>query len=259
MEDFNPYESPRVVESPVSGRAAGWDGAFASAHTRAVFAMSLLGVTIFTSLLAMYSNWLQYSVLDQMKHGIRLPTEVLLAGDRRHATIGVGVLIVFVLTVIAFLMWTYRAYKNLPALGAKGLEHTPGWAVGWYFVPIANLAKPYSVTAEIVRHSNPEGVGVNARAISTANVGRWWATYIISGGLGWMARTMINGGAESHSIDSMMSGFATDMVGDLIRIVAAVFAIMLISQVDKNQERRFQLISEQQAGQPHIVPNGFPY
>jgi hypothetical protein len=51
MEDFNPYESPRVVESPASRRVAGWGGVFVSAHTRAVFAMSLLGITIFMSLL----------------------------------------------------------------------------------------------------------------------------------------------------------------------------------------------------------------
>jgi Domain of unknown function (DUF4328) len=39
-------------------------------------------------------------------------------------------LIGFVLTGIVFLMWIHRAYSNLPALGARNLETSPGWAVG---------------------------------------------------------------------------------------------------------------------------------
>jgi uncharacterized protein DUF4328 len=202
---------------------------------------------------------LQYTLLDQVKHGKQFPLDVLLANDRRHQAIVGAELIVLVLTAIAFLMWTYRAYKNLPALGAQGLEHTPGWAVGWYFVPIANLVKPYSVTVEIVRHSNPEGIGSNARRISTANVGRWWAAYLIAGVVGWIAGTMVTNGAASHSMDSMMNGVGTAIVGKLISIIAAIFAIMLIAQVDKNQERRFQVVSEQDSAAPQPGLGGYPF
>ncbi len=221
--------------------------------------MSLLGIAILASLLVIYSNCLQYALLDQIKHGKRFPIDVLLANDQRHATISGAELIVVVLTAIAFLMWTYRAYKNLPALGARGLEHTPGWAVGWYFVPFANLVKPYSVTVEVVRHSNPDGIGAGARRISTANVGRWWAAYLIAGVVGWLAGMMFASGVATHSIDSMMTGIGIAIVGKLISIIAAVFAILLIAEVDKNQERRFQVVSEQTNQPSQNLAGQYPF
>jgi hypothetical protein len=115
------------------------------------------------------------------------------------------------------------------------------------------------VTVEIVRHSNPEGIGANARRISTANVGRWWAAYLIAGVVGWIAGMMVTSGAGSHSLDSMMTGVGAAIVSKLISITAAVFAILLISQVDKNQERRFDVVSGQEVARPQIVPEAFPF
>jgi len=53
------------------------------------------------------------------------------------------------LTIIPFLMWVYRANWNAHALGAVGMRYRPGWAVGWYFIPIASLWMPYRVMREI--------------------------------------------------------------------------------------------------------------
>ena len=50
---------------------------------------------------------------------------------------------------ILFLMWVYRANYNVRCLGARDLRFTPGWSVGWFFVPIANLWKSYQVMKEI--------------------------------------------------------------------------------------------------------------
>src|SRR5688572_5676802 len=47
--------------------------------------------------------------------------------------------LVLVVSIIVVGMWIYRAHANLSDAGVDGLEFTPGWAVGWYFIPIANL------------------------------------------------------------------------------------------------------------------------
>jgi hypothetical protein len=41
----------------------------------------------------------------------------------------------YIFTVIFFLIWQHRSYKNLDPLRARNLEHTPGWAVGYWFIP----------------------------------------------------------------------------------------------------------------------------
>src|SRR4030095_10643316 len=37
--------------------------------------------------------------------------------------------------IIPFLIVLHRAYANLSPLKARNLEFSPGWAVGWWFIP----------------------------------------------------------------------------------------------------------------------------
>jgi hypothetical protein len=57
--------------------------------------------------------------------------------------------VVLVASVVVFLLWVYRSNTLARALGASAMEHTPGWSVGWFFVPVANLFMPYFVMKEI--------------------------------------------------------------------------------------------------------------
>ncbi len=62
-----------------------------------------------------------------------------------------------IVTGIAFLKWIYRAYKNIKGFGAEGLRFSPGWAVGYYFIPILSLIRPVQVMSEIWRASDDPG------------------------------------------------------------------------------------------------------
>lgn len=44
-----------------------------------------------------------------------------------------------VLINILLMIWVYRSVSNLVAFNVQGLRFTPGWAVGWFFLPFANL------------------------------------------------------------------------------------------------------------------------
>src|SRR5687767_1529604 len=57
--------------------------------------------------------------------------------------------LVFVASVVVVAMWIHRAHANLRDAGTDGLEFTPGWAVGWYFIPFANLIKPFQAMREL--------------------------------------------------------------------------------------------------------------
>ena len=62
---------------------------------------------------------------------------------------GVAQFIVFLVTGVVILRWIYRARACVDALEATGMHFTPGWSIGWYFVPIANLWKPFQALNEI--------------------------------------------------------------------------------------------------------------
>lgn len=51
---------------------------------------------------------------------------------------------VYILTVVFFLIWLNRSYKNLTPLGAQDLAYSSGWAVGYWFIPFVNLVRPFS-------------------------------------------------------------------------------------------------------------------
>jgi Domain of unknown function (DUF4328) len=54
---------------------------------------------------------------------------------------------------IAFLRWLYLAAGNARALGAEDMMVGPGWAVGWYFVPVLNLVMPFVAMRELWKAS----------------------------------------------------------------------------------------------------------
>src|SRR4029077_21213638 len=81
--------------------------------------------------------------------------------------------------------WFGRAYQNLAALGAQDLQFTSGWAIGWWFIPIACLWMPYLAAIEIWKASDPLPAGATS-ADSGRQVGTsflvhfWWAAWLAS-------------------------------------------------------------------------------
>jgi hypothetical protein len=76
---------------------------------------------------------------------------------------------VALLALVLFLVWLARANGNLRALSGEQMEFTPGWAVGWFFVPFANFVMPYRVVKEIWQVSRRQ-----EEDRSTFLVGWWW-------------------------------------------------------------------------------------
>src|SRR5262245_32035959 len=76
------------------------------------------------------------------------------ANDSRQLAIGLAHLGLYLVTVIVFARWIIRANKNVRALGAVGLPTTPGWAVGYVFVPILHFWKPYQAMKDLWRASH---------------------------------------------------------------------------------------------------------
>lgn len=81
--------------------------------------------------------------------------------------------ILSLLVLLALLFWIYRANKNASALSDLPLEYSPGWAVGWFFVPIAGWFKPYQVMLEIYKASRTPANWHKTKSASI--VGCWWA------------------------------------------------------------------------------------
>lgn len=66
-----------------------------------------------------------------------------------------GQLVLRLIASVAWSVWSYRIAVNLRAAEFSGLTTSPGWVVGWWFVPFANLFKPFLVHRELFQASTP--------------------------------------------------------------------------------------------------------
>jgi hypothetical protein len=115
----------------------------------------------------------------------------------------------------------------------EGLTISPPWAVGWFFVPIAALWKPFQAVREVWQ------VGVDRggwQAVPVPGLLRWWwGLYLLTNYLGWAsARLTLRGGTMASErvsdvldILSLPLSLTLDVV--FIRIVRAIAAGQAIS------------------------------
>lgn len=87
--------------------------------------------------------------------------------------------VLFVAAAIVTLRWTYVANANAHALGAADMMVSPGWAVGWFFVPLMNLAMPFIAVREMWKASaKPTDWQMEP---APAAILSWWLLWIASG------------------------------------------------------------------------------
>ncbi len=86
----------------------------------------------------------------------------------------------YLLSVVVVGRWIWRTNANAHRL-ANGMSITPGWAVGWFFVPVAGLFKPFEAMKETwqVSHDPDNWPNVAIPALL-----RWWWGLWIAGNIG---------------------------------------------------------------------------
>lgn len=75
-------------------------------------------------------------------------------------------------TAVPFIVWFYAAARFREKQLGRSLSLAPWWAIGGWFIPIANLIYPYRL-AEAISTPAPELKG------TTPLIGAWWLTFIL--------------------------------------------------------------------------------
>src|SRR5262249_5348965 len=95
----------------------------------------------------------------------------------------------------------YRVYSNLYLFRVSGLTYSPGWAVGYFFIPIISLFRPYQALQEVWRASDPDVPADDRRGWrdtdSSPVILLWWLLWIAGGILAQVyLRMALSGRAE---------------------------------------------------------------
>jgi Domain of unknown function (DUF4328) len=92
---------------------------------------------------------------------------------------GIAQLSVYIVAALVSLRWLYLANANARALGATDLMGSPGLAIAWFFIPIANLFMPYLTLRDTWRASAEPGDWQAARAPLAILL--WWICWLVAG------------------------------------------------------------------------------
>lgn len=136
---------------------------------------------------------------------------------------------IFLISAIAISFWLHRAHANLHEAGIEGLEYTPGWGVGWYFVPFASLIKPFQSMKELWNESH-RVVSDNA-GVAPGNLALWWGLWLVGGMLGNISGRM----ALSEDISIYEASLPLGIVSSVGMIGAAVMILLIVKHITKVQ------------------------
>ena len=222
---------------------------FTSLRTPAIWTCVLLGFFVLFTMLAVAADIEQAVRAGQLRNG-----EVVAQADLEDAdTLLDGMKGLQVLAVIGtaplFIWWMQRAVRNLPALGATGQKHSPGWAIGWWFIPFANLVQPLRVLLEVWRGSLPRQVLEPDQSWQTRPapplVIVWWLGCVA----GWLGSNFILSQLDPLALDD------PDRMGWAIAAACVDAALILLAGLTVFLVRRLTRLQER-ANQQFDVPSG---
>jgi Domain of unknown function (DUF4328) len=136
-----------------------------------------------------------------------------------------------IVTGITFLKWVYRAYKNIKGFGAEGLRFSPGWAVGYYFIPILSLIRPVQVMSEIWRASDdPENW---PRRPGSRLIATWWTLFLLYTGVTQVSLEIV---IQASTNDQWTLAAVLAILGDFFSIPLSIAALRLVTEIYGRQK-----------------------
>ena len=209
-----------------------------------MWAMAFFLIAALITLIAIGYDYAEIDLLLRIEAGEMVFYNEIEENDSRQAIMGYVQTGIYIIMLIPFYIWIYRAHKNLPALNASHLRFTPGWAVGWFFVPVMNAFRPYQVMKEIWKASDPEVGIMDNTAWENAHpsylIGWWWALLIIAGIVGRVGVYYWRGAEE---ISELLTGSYAVIASDILFIPAIVLVVLIIWNIDRRQNEKYEYIT----------------
>jgi hypothetical protein len=229
----NPYSAPESAVADTR-RTTGQPFEFRSPEPLRN-AVVTLGLIMMAASLAMIL--LQQS-LQQIASHAYASVDVMRAelAQRGRLQTGISALQVLLMLVTYVLsgVCIHRVAVNVRALGARGLDDTPGWAIGWYFVPFMCLQRPFRAMQQIWLASESP---LRWQKLSTPLLLRiWWGLWLamsIHGGLA------MHGLGVHHSVQELIGRESMLIFGQVLEIAAPISFLLVVIRLSRLQIRQY--------------------
>jgi hypothetical protein len=145
------------------------------------------------------------------------------------ALVRMAVIVVAIVAGFIVLKWIYRANRNAHAF-ATGLNTPPPWAVGWFFVPVAFLWKPFGAMSETWRASHDPAKWKTGVVPGLLRV--WWGFWlsgILAGNLSFRA------GLRAENTANLAVATALELISAVLTLGAGLALRSIIRRITARQ------------------------
>ena len=203
---------------------------YRNGSTRARWAQGLFIAAALASVLEAFMALWGVSVMGEAMNGSLTSTEATSFLGTANGVDGLYLWCAIGLA-IAFLAWLSRTVEIVPALGAGTPHDSPRWAIGWWFVPIAFLWKPYTVVREVW-----DRLATSTRAGDAKLVLAWWLTWLGSTLVARFAMSSAN--SASTTLSSAQSLFVVVAFAEIGSTTAAVLGFLVVREIQARASER---------------------
>lgn len=137
-------------------------------------------------------------------------------------------LLLFVALAVMFIVWAWCGVKNLEAMGQQP-RRSSGWAVGGWFIPVANWWIPYQtihdIWAQLPERYRP------AKSLGRVWLGAW-VLWLVTG-----AASRVVWGGDQESLEELQQMLRLAGVVDIGAGVSVVLAAVAVWSISAAQDR----------------------
>ena len=195
------------------------------------FVLGLFGLVLVGSVV---SSLMESQLIRAVQAGETITMAEALRNDFRQTLVGALYLVMGVVAAIVFLFWIHRVSWNIRhlRLSSEALaRYTPGWAIGWWFIPFMSLWKPYQVMREIWTRSHPERVRSRLMLV-------WWIAWVVSSILANRFFFDSLFGTSQMSLSQLAQHNLTGLIVDVGSLLAGLLVLVLVWQISNAQDRK---------------------
>lgn len=149
---------------------------------------------------------------------------------------GCSFLLIFVIGVVLFCIFLFRAHRNALALGITDLSYSAGWTIASFFIPVVNLFAPYIGVREIYQASDPAATPDNWRRCPASAVTLWWTIWILQ--LVLMGANVALVGAWAEYPMTMLTSRWLDITEACLLTLNALIIINIMYDIERRQALR---------------------
>jgi hypothetical protein len=193
-----------------------------------------LGLAIAVALLVLFAYAAQLRLVGTVLDGGTISDAQADASDARIKVLEWTSVVLYVVTGIGWFVWLSRAYRNVRAIGSRTTDTSPGWAIGYWFIPIINVFRPYQIMKELwLRSAQCNRDPLDRNKPGAALIGFWWMLWI---GTGALSRTAGRLARDAEAPAAILTATKFLMLSEVLTIFAAALASAIVMRIDRYQQ-----------------------